>query len=74
MQFKDDLPGDKDMVAWAGITYDGNEIPIQIRRLIWAARTQGKRLAWRDVYQISSSQFDSYSIASFPELKKKEAS
>jgi hypothetical protein len=59
------LPSDEEMVKWAGIEYEG-EIPHQLRKLIWLARTQGKRIAWRDVYQISAAQHDSYSLASVP--------
>jgi hypothetical protein len=59
------LPSDEEMVKWAGIEYEG-EIPHQLRKLIWLARTQGKRIAWRDVYQTAASQHDSYSLASVP--------
>ena len=65
MQFEE-LPTDEEMCKWAGITYEGDEVPVQIRKLIWAARTQGKRIAWRDVYQISAQQHDSYSMADWP--------
>ena len=57
---------DKEMVEWAGITYEGDEIPIQVQRLIWIARMQGSRIAWRDIYQISAQQHDCYSVSSFP--------
>lgn len=60
------MPTDKEMVKWAGLTYDGDELPIQVQRLIWIARTQGMRIAWRDMYQISAAQHDSYSMSSFP--------
>lgn len=59
------LPSDEEMIKWAGIEYEG-EVPHQLRKLIWLARTQGKRIAWRDVYQISAAQHDSYSLASVP--------
>ena len=59
------LPSDEEMVKWAGIEYEG-EVPHQLRKLIWLARTQGKRIAWRDVYQISATQHDSYSLAAVP--------
>ena len=55
---------DKEMIEWAGITYDGDEIPEQLKRLIWIARQQGLRIAWRDMYQISAAQHDSYSLPS----------
>ena len=56
------LPTDKEMCEWAGIAYDGEEVPIQLRRLIWAARTQGKRIAWRDAFQIAAQQHHSYNV------------
>ena len=52
---------DKEMIEWAGITYEGDEIPVQLSRLIWVARNQGKRIAWMDVYQIAAQQHYSYS-------------
>ena len=58
----DELPTDKEMCEWAGITYDGDEVPLQLRRLIWAARTQGKRIAWRDAFQIAAQQHYSYNV------------
>lgn len=58
---------DKEMVKWAGITYEGEEIPAQLMRLIWIAKMQGARIAWRDMYQISAAQHDAYSLTSFPE-------
>lgn len=59
------MQSDKEMIEWAGITYEG-EIPMQLKRLIWAAETRGKRIAWRDVYQISAAQHDRYSLSSLP--------
>lgn len=61
----EELPTDEEMVKWAGVEYEG-EIPHQLRKLIWLARTQGKRIAWRDMYQISASQHDSFSLAAVP--------
>ena len=57
---------DKEMIEWAGITYEGDEPPEQLKRLIWIARQQGLRVAWRDMYQISAAQHDSYSLSSLP--------
>ena len=57
---------EKEMLEWAGVTYDGDEIPLPIRRLIWIAQTQGKRIAWRDMYQIAAQQHYSYEVGSFP--------
>lgn len=59
------MQSDKEMIEWAGITYEG-EIPEQLTRLIWIARQQGLRIAWRDMYQISAAQHDSYSLSSLP--------
>jgi hypothetical protein len=61
MSEKVDIDTDREMIRWAGIQYEGDDIPIQLQRLIWAARTQGARLAWRDVYQIASSQVENHS-------------
>ena len=58
MSDRADTLTEKELLEWAGIEYEGEEIPIQLRRLIWAARTQGSRIAWRDVYQIAASQMD----------------
>lgn len=55
------MQSDKEMIEWAGITYEGEEIPEQLKRLIWIARQQGLRIAWRDMYQISAAQHASYS-------------
>lgn len=60
------MQSDKEMIEWAGITYEGEEIPEQLTRLIWIARQQGLRIAWRDMYQISAAQHDSYSLSSLP--------
>lgn len=57
---------DKEMIEWAGITYEGDEPPEQLKRLIWIARQQGLRVAWRDMYQISAAQHDSYSLRNLP--------
>ena len=56
------IASEKEMLEWAGIQYEGQEIPIQLRRLIWVAQNQGKRLAWRDAFQIASSQLESYPV------------
>lgn len=56
------MQSDKEMIEWAGITYEGDEIPEQLKRLIWIVRQQGLRLAWRDMYQISAAQHDNYSL------------
>lgn len=56
---------DKEMIEWAGITYEG-EIPMQLKRLIWIAQTQGKRIAWRDMYQIAAQQHYAYEVGSRP--------
>lgn len=61
MSHKVDIYTDREMIEWAGISYEGDQIPIQLQRLIWAVRTQGARQAWRDVYQIAASQVDNYS-------------
>ena len=63
---------DKEMIEWAGVTYEGDEIPIQLQRLIWVARNQGKRIAWRDMFQISSQQLHSYS-ADLPDVSSLES-
>lgn len=60
------MQSDKEMIEWAGITYEGDEPPEQLKRLIWIARQQGLRVAWRDMYQISAAQHDSYSLSSLP--------
>ncbi len=60
------MQSDKEMIEWAGITYEGEEVPEPIKRLIWIARQQGLRIAWRDMYQISAQQHDSYSLTSLP--------
>lgn len=68
MQSKDNieqLPTDEEMIKWAGIDHSEETLP-HLRKLIWLARTQGKRIAWRDVYQISAAQHDSYSLSSLP--------
>lgn len=57
---------EKEMLEWAGVTYEGNEIPLPLRRLIWIAQTQGKRIAWRDMYQIAAQQHYAYEVGSHP--------
>jgi len=62
MSEKVNIETDLEMIKWAGLSFEGEEIPIQLQRLMWAVRMQGMRVAWRDMYQIAAAQVENYSV------------
>lgn len=67
MSDKVSIQTDLEMIEWAGIKFDGEEIPIQLQRLMWAVRMQAMRIAWRDVYQIAAMQVQNYNVPLRPD-------